>query len=190
METTCNPPARPGKDAAEREGDHHVLPGGHAQQVGGVSVPAHRLQAQAEVGSLDEKVDDENGEYRDQQRRRAQARLRRERRQPQVCGKGTVPDMEATPGRFHGPKMSQRLSAAATKFNPSPPKISFTPPKVFRAPASIAHSAPPAMPARIASGEDERGRETARLHAVRSSHVVNIAPKVICPSMPMFHSPR
>ena len=71
--------------------------------------------------------------------------------------------MEATPGRFHGPKMSQRLSAVATKFNPSPPKISFTPPNVFSAPASMAQSAPPMIPARIADRDDQAGVDAARL---------------------------
>jgi len=43
-------------------------------------------------------------------------------------GKGTVPLIEPTPGRFQGPKISQMVSAVATKFNPRPEKISLTPP--------------------------------------------------------------
>ena len=78
-----------------------------------------------------------------------------------ACGKGTVPDMEATPGLFHGPKISHRLSAVATKFSPSPPKISFTPPKAFSAPASMAQSAPPTMPARMLAVMMIAGRQPA-----------------------------
>ena len=93
----------------------------------------------------------------------AQARLRGKRRQPEAAGKGTVPDMEATPGRFHGPKISQRLSAVATKFRPSPPKISFTPPKVFSAPASIAQSGSARHAGDDAGRDDERGMDAAGL---------------------------
>ena len=49
-------PGEPGENAAQREGDHHVLPGGDAQQVGGVRVLSHRLQAQPEMRPLEQHV--------------------------------------------------------------------------------------------------------------------------------------
>ena len=81
-----------------------------------------------------------------------------------------------------------RFRAEATKFSPSPPKISFTPPKVFSAPASKAQSAPPAIPARMLMLMITEG-STPLCCSPRSIQVVKIAPRVICPSMPMFHRP-
>jgi len=102
--------------------------------------------------------------------------------------KGRVPDMEATPGRFHGPKISQILRAVATKLRPRPPKISFTPPKVLSAPARTAHSMPPNIPAKIAITRISVGFHP-ECCISRMAQVVNIAPSVICPSIPMFHKP-
>ncbi|OQC74062.1 MAG: hypothetical protein BWX44_01183 [Spirochaetes bacterium ADurb.Bin001] len=102
--------------------------------------------------------------------------------------KGKVPDIEATPGRFHGPKISQILRAVATKLSPRPPKISFTPPKVLSAPASIAHSIPPNIPAKIAMTRMSEGFHSEFCKS-RIAQVVNIAPSVIWPSIPMFHKP-
>ena len=61
-------------------------------------------------------------------------------------GNTSVPLMEATPGRFHGPNMSQRVTPRATKLSPNPAKISFTPHRVLRKPAMTAQSAPPNIP--------------------------------------------
>jgi len=102
--------------------------------------------------------------------------------------KGRVPDMEATPGRFQGPKMSQILSAVATKLSPSPPNISFTPPNVRKAPASRAQSVPPRTPASTAMVRIMPGFHPESWRS-RIAQVVKMAPSVICPSMPIFQSP-
>ena len=102
--------------------------------------------------------------------------------------KGRVPDIEATPGRFQGPKISQRLRAVATKLRPRPPNISLTPPKVLRAPARRAQSAPPRIPAAIAAAMIHPGARALSCRR-RIAQVAKMAPRVICPSMPMFHRP-
>ena len=180
---------KPGKDAAQGEGDHHVLPGGDAQQVGGVRVPAHRLQPQPEVRAPDQEkttaIARTARTSADGLRRDCAVRVGSQ----SARGNGTVPDMEATPGRFQGPKISQRFSAVATKFSPSPPKISFTPPKVFSAPASMAQRAPPTIPARMLQLMMMRGVHAACLQRGAAPTVVKMAPRVIWPSIPMFHRP-
>ena len=55
--------------------------------------------------------------------------------------------MDAMPGRRQGPKINQRMIPCPTKLSPRPAKISFTPPFVFKTPATTAHIAPPKMPA-------------------------------------------
>ena len=146
-----------------------MLPGRDSQQVGRVRVSSHRLQAQPEVGALQQHVDQHDGAGR--QAPAAAGRSRDcggKRRQPQRRGeRAPSRTSRPRPGRFHGPKMSQRFRAVATKLSPRPPKISFTPPKVFSAPASIAQSAPPAMPATMLSGDDQRGIDTAALQAAQ-----------------------
>ena len=97
---------------------------------------------------------------------------------------GWVPDMEATPGRFHGPKMSHRVTPRATKLRPRPEKISCTRPNTRNSPASSAHSAPPSMAAPMASAIWSTPPSSTGLRAA----VQKIAPMITCPSTPMFHS--
>src|SRR5258706_746275 len=116
------------------------------------------------------------------------------RREPLSAGSAsdsstaTVRKRGARRGRSQGQKISHRLSAVATKWSPNPPKISFTPPKVFSAPASAAQSAPPAIPARMDRLMTSAGFQPLSC-SVRSIQVVKIAPSVIWPSMPIFHNP-
>ena len=91
-------------------------------------------------------------------------------------GKGSVPLIEPMPGRFHGPKISHRVSAVATKLRPRPPKISLTPPKVLSTPARAAHRAPPTMPASMARMMISAGERPVSCSR-RSTQVVSTAPK-------------
>ena len=95
-----------------------------------------------------------------------------------VSLKASVPAIEATPGRFQGPKISQIVNAVATKFNPRPPKISLTPPNVLSAPANAAHNAPPIIPARIASAMINDGEVDVSCNR-RTIQVVAIPPIMI-----------
>ncbi|EKD35738.1 MAG: hypothetical protein ACD_75C01801G0002 [uncultured bacterium] len=99
----------------------------------------------------------------------------------------SVPLIEATPARFQGPRMSHRIRPWATKFRPSPPKISLTPPRFFKKPAKAAHSPPPIklrIWARISVAAAGRPRFSSR-----SRRVAAMAPKTTCPSMPIFQRP-
>ena len=102
-------------------------------------------------------------------------------------GNTSVPLIDATPGRFQGPNMSQRMNPWATKLRPRPAKISLTPPFVFRKPAIRAHSAPPINPATIDKNISIKGIWVSS--PKRSRAVVKIAPIITWPSMPMFHRP-
>lgn len=103
-------------------------------------------------------------------------------------GNGSVPLIEATPGRLHAPKMRPIFKAVAIKFKPKPPKISLTPPKVLRTPAKDAQIAPPTIPARMDTVITTTGEiEVSRNNLI--TPVVKIAPTVIWPSIPIFHNP-
>ena len=65
--------------------------------------------------------------------------------------KMSVPLVDATPVRCHGPRTRYTTRPAATKSSPRPPKISWTPPYVLRTPARSAQIIPPNAPARIAT---------------------------------------
>ena len=96
-----------------------------------------------------------------------------------------MPLVEAMPARFHGPMIRYTARPLATKSSPSPPKISFTLPRVLRTPTSAAHSTPPAIPATRQAGIsaiDGPGIS-------RATNVAAMAPTTIWPSTPMFHRP-
>ena len=104
-----------------------------------------------------------------------------------VSGKGAVPLIEATPGRFHGPKMRYTARPWATKFSPSPAKISLIRKPTLRPPASSAHSVPPSTPA--SSPPMMAGAPGATSCSRRRARVAAIPPAIIWPSMPRLYSP-
>jgi hypothetical protein len=59
-----------------------------------------------------------------------------------------TPLIEPAPGLFHGPKISQIVSAVATKSSPGSPEMWFASPKVFSPPARTAQNAIPRATAR------------------------------------------
>lgn len=93
--------------------------------------------------------------------------------------------MEATPGRFHGPKMSHKVTPRATKLSPRPEKISCTRPKTRSSPASRAQSAPPAIDAARARMITPAPPPFSK---GLSAAVAKMAPMMTCPSTPMFHN--
>jgi hypothetical protein len=101
--------------------------------------------------------------------------------------KGWVPLMEATPGRFHGPKISQRVIPRATKLSPNPAKISLTPAFVLRNPEIIAQRLPPIIPPKKAKIRVIPGIPIPS--PIRRIAVAEIAPATTCPSTPMFQRP-
>ena len=109
-------------------------------------VPADRLQPQAEIRALAEAGCTIARPTSPSTTAHGLSMQPRHSRSQRLSGNGSVPLIEPTPGRFHGPKISHSVNAVATKLSPSPPKISCTPPKVFSAPANAPHSAPPRCP--------------------------------------------
>ena len=102
-------------------------------------------------------------------------------------GKTSVPLIDATPGRFQGPNISQRITPWATKLRPRPAKISLTPPFVFKKPAIRAHRAPPIRPAIIDPRIIIDGIWLSS--PKRKTAVVKTAPIMTWPSIPIFHNP-
>ena len=103
-----------------------------------------------------------------------------------AAGSGSVPDIDAMPGRFQGPRISHNDTPMATKLSPRPEKISWTRPWVRSTPESSAQAMPPTMaetsePATASSP----GRPPERPKS-RKNQRQKTEPRVICPSTPMF----
>ncbi len=90
-------------------------------------------------------------------------------------------DIVAPRSGFQGLKISQMTSAVAMKLSPSPAKFSWTRALTRRTPVSSPHSA------RRSAGEvNDHRRGVCGKVIVRMAHVAKTAPKMICPSAPIF----
>ena len=63
---------QPRKHAAQCKGNHHVLPGRDTQEVSGIRILPHRLQAEPEMSPLEEQVDEHDRKESDYERRGAE----------------------------------------------------------------------------------------------------------------------
>ena len=153
-----------------------------------------RLEPEAEVGALDEDEDD-----RDARRGPGTTAMGAKRDCSFTVGsqsarsKGTVPDIEATPGLFQGPKMSQRLSGRRHVVEAEAAEDLVDAAEGLEGAdehgpeGAAGHARQDGEGDREARGRSPpRGRGPGRSAGPRSRRS---APKVIWPSMPMFHRP-